>query len=117
MFSQTSSSGSPHSAARLAHPHVIHVNDWFKFQSSAISGGDHVIISARNLIIGHTGASPCMGSQEENHHCLRCSSRSGIRKKFFRLSEEDSEAVMRTPQVVVVMGVAGTGKTTIGPLL
>jgi gluconokinase len=31
--------------------------------------------------------------------------------------EEDSEAVMRTPQVVVVMGVAGTGKTTIGPLL
>lgn len=24
---------------------------------------------------------------------------------------------MRTPQVVVVMGVAGTGKTTIGPLL
>jgi gluconokinase len=31
--------------------------------------------------------------------------------------EEDSEAVMRTPHVVVVMGVAGTGKTTIGPLL
>jgi gluconokinase len=31
--------------------------------------------------------------------------------------EEDSEAEMRTPQVVVVMGVAGTGKTTIGPLL
>ena len=31
--------------------------------------------------------------------------------------EEDSEAVMRTPHVVVVMGVSGTGKTTIGPLL
>jgi gluconokinase len=31
--------------------------------------------------------------------------------------EEDSEAEMRTPHVVVVMGVAGTGKTTIGPLL
>jgi gluconokinase len=31
--------------------------------------------------------------------------------------EEDSEAVMRTPHVVVVMGVAGTGKTTIGTLL
>jgi gluconokinase len=31
--------------------------------------------------------------------------------------EEDSEALMRTPHVVVVMGVAGTGKTTIGPLL
>lgn len=31
--------------------------------------------------------------------------------------EEDSETVMRTPHVVVVMGVAGTGKTTIGPLL
>jgi gluconokinase len=32
-------------------------------------------------------------------------------------AEEDSEAVMSTPHVVVVMGVAGTGKTTIGPLL
>jgi gluconokinase len=31
--------------------------------------------------------------------------------------DEDSEAEMRTPHVVVVMGVAGTGKTTIGPLL
>jgi gluconokinase len=31
--------------------------------------------------------------------------------------EEDSEAAMTTPHVVVVMGVAGTGKTTIGPLL
>jgi gluconokinase len=31
--------------------------------------------------------------------------------------EEDSEAVMRSPHVVVVMGVAGTGKTTIGRLL
>jgi len=34
--------------------------------------------------------------------------------------EEDSESTMqqvRTPHVVVVMGVAGTGKTTIGPLL
>ena len=29
----------------------------------------------------------------------------------------DSEAAMSTPKVVVVMGVAGTGKTTIGPLL
>jgi gluconokinase len=34
--------------------------------------------------------------------------------------DEDSESTMqltRTPHVVVVMGVAGTGKTTIGPLL
>jgi gluconokinase len=31
--------------------------------------------------------------------------------------DEDSEAAMHTPHVVVVMGVAGTGKTTIGPLL
>jgi gluconokinase len=31
--------------------------------------------------------------------------------------EEDSEAAMTTPDVIVVMGVAGTGKTTIGPLL
>jgi gluconokinase len=29
----------------------------------------------------------------------------------------DSEVAMRTPHVVVIMGVAGTGKTTIGPLL
>ncbi|GAA2309486.1 gluconokinase [Streptomyces kunmingensis] len=29
----------------------------------------------------------------------------------------NSEAAMSTPHVVVVMGVAGTGKTTIGPLL
>jgi gluconokinase len=35
-------------------------------------------------------------------------------------TEEDSESMMkqpRIPHVVVVMGVAGTGKTTIGPLL
>jgi gluconokinase len=31
--------------------------------------------------------------------------------------DEDSEVAMGTPPVVVVMGVAGTGKTTIGPLL
>ncbi|GAA3240592.1 hypothetical protein GCM10020256_62840 [Streptomyces thermocoprophilus] len=31
--------------------------------------------------------------------------------------DEDCEAAMKTPHVVVVMGVAGTGKTTIGPLL
>lgn len=34
--------------------------------------------------------------------------------------DEDSESMMqqaRTPHVIVVMGVAGTGKTTIGPLL
>jgi gluconokinase len=31
--------------------------------------------------------------------------------------DEDSEAAMHTPHVVVVMGVSGTGKTTIGPLL
>jgi gluconokinase len=31
--------------------------------------------------------------------------------------DEDSEALMSTPHVVVVMGVSGTGKSTIGPLL
>jgi len=40
-----------------------------------------------------------------------------LRRHHVSTKTSDSEAAMNTPHVVVVMGVAGTGKTTIGPLL